>query len=70
MKKTGQDRRRGLPGIPVGEGTPDPRGEHPEPVADGRGDPPDDALDDAATREQRRREGQAPKSPRPSSREA
>ena len=59
MKKMSQDRRRGSPGIPVGEGAPDPRGEHSEPVADGRGDAPDHALNDAGARQQRRREGQA-----------
>ena len=48
------------PGVPVGEGTPDPRGEHAEPVADGRGDAPDQALDYTAAGEQRRREGKAP----------
>ena len=44
------------PGIPVGESTPNPRGEYSEPVADGCGDATDQALDDTAPREQRRRE--------------
>jgi hypothetical protein len=46
--------------VAPGEGAPDPRGQHSQPVADGRGDAPDHALDDAAAREQRRREGKAP----------
>src|SRR5262249_5457767 len=43
--------------VPVGEGTPD--GGHPyrEPVTDGGGDAADDALDEAAARQQRRGEG-------------
>jgi hypothetical protein len=47
------------PGVPIGESTPDPRGKDPEPVADGRGDATDQALDDTAPREQRRRERKA-----------
>jgi hypothetical protein len=45
------------PGIAVGEGTPDPRGDDAQPVTDGRGDAEDDPLNQAAAREQRRREG-------------
>ena len=48
------------PWLTVGEGTPDPREQHPQPVPDGRGDAPDQALNDTAARQQRRREGQAP----------
>jgi hypothetical protein len=47
------------PGPPVGEGTPDPGDEYPEPVADGRGYAADHALDDAAAGQERRREGKA-----------
>src|SRR4029077_1269576 len=40
------------PGAPIGEAAPGRRGEHAEPVADGRGDAADQALEQAAAREQ------------------
>ena len=43
--------------VPVGEGAPYRRYPYRQPVADGRGDPADNALDQAAAREQRRGEG-------------
>src|SRR5262249_25039711 len=46
----------GAPGVTIREGPPDPRGEHPQPVADGGRDPPDQALHDPAPRDQRRAE--------------
>jgi len=48
------------PGVPVGESAPDPGAEYREPVADGRGDAPDHALDEPAARKQGRRERKAP----------
>src|SRR5262249_18484849 len=47
------------PGFPVGEGTPDRRGPHAQPVPDGRGDATDHALDEATAREERGRERKA-----------
>ena len=38
---------------PIGESTPDGRGEHPEPITDGGGNATDDALDQAAAGKQR-----------------
>ena len=48
----------GLSRLPVREGAPQPCAQDSEPVADGCGDPTDQTLDEAATREQRRGERQ------------
>src|SRR5204862_32994 len=53
------------PRAPVSESTPDRRGPYSQPVTDGRGDAEHHALDDAATRQQRRRERKAPGDERP-----
>ena len=47
------------PGVPVGEGAPDPRGDDAQPVPDRRGDAPDHPLDETAAGQQRRGERQA-----------